>query len=126
MPKFFLFIRDRQWSHSEQLFIGWERKRGKIHELNRYILGENPKDLHLISGDEKTLKNAKYVLTLDEDTRVPPGNASKLIATIGHPLNKSVFNDDSKIIRGYAIIQPSLDPPFGKSMSSRFSDLFSE
>lgn len=127
LPKYFLFTRDRKWSSSEQLFIGWERKRGKIHEMNQFILGKDPEDLHLICGNANIIRSAKYVITLDEDTRIPPGNAAKLIATIAHPLNKAVFdNNEGKIIRGYAIIQPSLDAPFGKSMLSKFSDLFSE
>ncbi|RPI73367.1 MAG: glycosyl transferase, partial [Desulfobacteraceae bacterium] len=34
---FFLFHRERKWSESEQAFIGWERKRGKLEELNDWI-----------------------------------------------------------------------------------------
>jgi cyclic beta-1,2-glucan synthetase len=126
-PKFFFFIRDRKWSPTEQLFIGWERKRGKIHQLNQLILRQKPDGWHTIGGDETIIPNIKYVITLDEDTKIPPGNVLKMIGTIAHPLNKAVFNPSTEIVkRGYAIIQPSLDAPFGKSLLSRFSEILSE
>ena len=42
--RFFLFHRERTWSESEQKFIGWERKRGKLEELNRFIDGTRPEN----------------------------------------------------------------------------------
>src|SRR5215210_3347294 len=41
--RFFLFHRRRQWNESEGNWLGWERKRGKLEELNRLLRGSrNP------------------------------------------------------------------------------------
>ena len=37
--RFFLFHRTRQWNEQEGLWMGWERKRGKIEEFNRLLRG---------------------------------------------------------------------------------------
>ena len=42
---FFLFHRARMWSESEQRWIGWERKRGKLEQLNQFLIGEPTPEL---------------------------------------------------------------------------------
>src|SRR5215510_16418894 len=37
--RFLLFHRRRGWNEGERKWIGWERKRGKLHELNRLLRG---------------------------------------------------------------------------------------
>src|SRR5207249_4174296 len=73
--RFVLFHRPRDWSESEQRWIGRERKRGKLEDLNAYLLGEHPADI-CVAG---TLPGkVRYVITLDSDTQLPPGTARRM------------------------------------------------
>src|SRR5690606_34576772 len=36
---FYLFNRRRVWNEREDVWMGWERKRGKLHEFNRLLRG---------------------------------------------------------------------------------------
>src|SRR6185369_10882004 len=101
---FTLFHRSRVWCETERRWIGWERKRGKLEELNRFLNGE-PCDNLEISG---TVPAAiRYVITLDADTQLPHGSARRLIETIAHPLNRAELTaDERNRRRGYTIIQP--------------------
>ena len=73
--RFLLFHRERLWSESEQKFIGWERKRGKLEELNGLIAGSRPEQSPSLVrvGDSSALRNVRFVITLDSDTQLPPG-----------------------------------------------------
>jgi len=104
---FFLFHRERRWNESEQCWMAWERKRGKLVELNKIIL-ENAETSYVVKiGDISWLSDVCYVITLDSDTILPQGVAKKLIATFSHPLNQAVFDEKfEKIISGYTILQP--------------------
>ncbi len=111
--RFFLFHRDRTWSESEQKFIGWERKRGKIEELNRLIDGTRPEDADRLVyvGDPDHLSNVRFVITLDSDTQLPLGTARRMIETLAHPLNQPRFDAAGRILAGsYTIIQPRVSP----------------
>ena len=88
--RFFLFHRKRMWNESEQKWMGWERKRGKLHELNQLLRGST--STTFLSVDGRTLEEIagiRYVITLDADTRLPRGAASRLIGTMAHPLNRA-------------------------------------
>ncbi|MGO8733327.1 MAG: GH36-type glycosyl hydrolase domain-containing protein [Terriglobia bacterium] len=127
--RFFLFHRDRKWSESEQKFIGWERKRGKIEELNRLIDGTRPEDAaHLVYvGDSDHLSNVRFVITLDSDTQLPLGTARRLIETLAHPLNRPRFDAAGGILAGsYTIIQPRVSPSLPSTSASPFSRLFAD
>jgi cyclic beta-1,2-glucan synthetase len=125
--RFFLFHRDRKWSESEQKFIGWERKRGKLEELNGLIDGTRPLQagpmLHVGSADQ--LSGVRYVITLDGDTQLPNDTARRLIETLSHPLNQARFDDEGRIVSGYTIIQPRVTPSLPSMSGSPFSRLFS-
>jgi cyclic beta-1,2-glucan glucanotransferase len=69
--KFFLFHRQRTWSPSENAWIGWERKRGKLESLNRYLMGEDLSENILYFGERRHLNNICFVITLDSDTQLP-------------------------------------------------------
>jgi len=100
--RFFLFHRNRTWSESEQKYIGWERKRGKLEELNRLIDGTRPEDasrlVHVGSSD--LLFNVRFVITLDSDTQLPCGTARRMVETLAHPLNQSRFDAEGRIMAG--------------------------
>ena len=126
--RFFLFHRERKWSESEQKFIGWERKRGKLEELNGLISGTRPHEadrlLHV--GNPDQLSNIRFVITLDSDTQLPSGTARRLIETLSHPLNQARFDDEGRILSGYTIIQPRVSPSLPSMSGSPFSRLFSD
>lgn len=121
--RFYLFHRERTWSDSEQQFIGWERKRGKLEELNRLLDGTRPEgaDRLVAVGDPDQLVNVRLVITLDSDTQLPPGTARRMIETLAHPLNRPRFNAEGRIIAGYTIIQPRVSPTLPSTSASPFS-----
>jgi cyclic beta-1,2-glucan synthetase len=126
--RFFLFHRERTWSESEQKFIGWERKRGKLEELNGLIDGTRPQEagrmLHV--GNQDQLSDVRFVITLDGDTQLPNGTARRLIETLSHPLNKARLDNEGRILTGYTIIQPRVSPSLPSMSGSPFSRLFSD
>ncbi|PAU95565.1 glycosyltransferase 36 [Aliifodinibius salipaludis] len=128
--KFLFFHRKRLWNDSEQKWMGWERKRGKIEEFNRLIKNkdaqtsfiEKPKDF-LISTQKFPVK---YVITLDADTKLPPGSAQMLIGTAAHPLNRAEIDPDKKIVtKGYGIFQPRISIPPKSANKTMFTKIYS-
>jgi cyclic beta-1,2-glucan synthetase len=126
--RFFLLHRQRTWSASEQKFIGWERKRGKLEELNGLIDGTRAQEagrlVHV--GDPDRLSDVKYVITLDSDTRLPNGTARRLVETLSHPLNRARVDQQGRVRSGYTIIQPRVSPSLPSTSGSPFSRLFSD
>jgi len=124
--RFALFFRQRLWNQSEQKWMAWERKRGKIEELNRFILGDSSTTLQLIVGDASILRNARYIITLDSDTHLTRDVAKKLVATISHPLNQPLIDPKlGRVVKGYGLIQPRVTISLTSATSSWFSQLFS-
>jgi len=127
--RFFLFHRKRRWSESEQKYIGWERKRGKLEELNRLIDGTRPEAAGklVFVGDPDQLSNVRFVITLDSDTQLPHGTARRMVETLAHPLNQPRFNADGTIAAGsYTIIQPRVSPTLPSTSASLFSRVFAD
>jgi cyclic beta-1,2-glucan synthetase len=127
--RFFLFHRPRTWCESEQQFIGWERKRGKLEELNRLIDGTRPETAaSLVAvGDQQRLADVRFVITLDSDTQLPHGTARRLIETLAHPLNQPRFDAAGNVLAGtYTIIQPRVSPTLASTNRSIFSRLFAD
>ncbi|MCC5917799.1 MAG: glycosyltransferase 36 [Cryomorphaceae bacterium] len=128
--RFFMLHRERLWNESENAWMGWERKRGKLEELNKLIFDPNSKTSYTsIAGDflhSVRSTPVQFVITLDADTKLPPGSAKKLISTISHPLNKAVFDPaKNRITKGYAIIQPRISFTPESSKKTLFSKIFS-
>ncbi|HUO34449.1 MAG TPA: glucoamylase family protein [Candidatus Acidoferrum sp.] len=122
---FFHFHRHRAFNAGEQVWMGWERKRGKILEFNRLLLGENDA-FPVKRGDLGILPSIRYVITLDLDTQLPPETAYRLIGTIAHPLNAAVVDPATgTVVEGYGILQPRLEISRASAERSRFSSLFS-
>ncbi len=123
--RFFLLFRRRLWNASERKFMGWERKRGKVSEFNRLILGDDTTSLNLLVGEKEHLRGIKYIITLDSDSRLPRGVARKLIGAMEHPLNRPVFDEQKGIVtQGYAIIQPRVGVVLPSAHASRFASFF--
>ena len=121
----FLFLhRQRQWNPSEGVWMGWERKRGKLHELNRLLRGAT--DTSFLPHPPLP-QDVRFVITLDADTQLLRDTVARLIGKIAHPLNRAVFDPvTQRVIAGYGIIQPRVTPalPVG-SEGSVFQRVFS-
>ncbi len=148
-PRFFVLQRRRVFSQSEQRWIGWERKRGKLHELNRWLRGATDTTF-LPQADAQALPaDVKYVLTLDSDTRLPRDAVRRLIGKIAHPLNRPRFDPlHGYVVEGYGVLQPRVTPslpvehegslyqrvfsspcgidPYSSAVSDVYQDMFGE
>ena len=111
-PRFLLLHRRRVWDESEKRWIGWERKRGKLHELNRLLRGA--KDTTFMDmGDAapSAPQDVQYVVTLDSDTRLPRDTVRRLIGKMAHPLNRPRLDVERRaIVEGYGVLQPRVTP----------------
>ncbi len=109
-PRFLLLHRRRVWSESEGRWMGWERKRGKLEELNRLLRGDGETTyLERDDGLTDVAPDVRFVLTLDADTRLPPRAARRLVGTLGHPLNRPRYDEElGRVTRGYGILQPRI------------------
>ena len=127
-PRFFLLHRRRVWNDGEGKWIGWERKRGKLHELNRLLRGATDTTFMPLDGHAPALPaGIRYVITLDADTRLPIGTAKRLVGKIAHPLNRPRFDPHAGVVvEGHAVLQPRVTPslPIGRE-GSLFQRAFS-
>jgi cyclic beta-1,2-glucan synthetase len=126
--RFLLLHRKRVWNAGEAQWIGWERKRGKLHELNRLLRGATDTNfLHLDATTARLPADVRYVITLDSDTRLPRDTAHRLIGKMAHPLNRPRFDASAgRVVDGYAVLQPRVTPslPVGRE-GSLFQRVFS-
>jgi cyclic beta-1,2-glucan synthetase len=114
---FYFLHRKRLWNPSEGMWIGWERKRGKLHELNQMLrCGKGLSFTSFTDGVSdpgtscQALQHIRFVITLDTDTILPRGAAHRLVGTLAHPLNQAVFDDETgHVISGYTILQPRME-----------------
>ena len=123
---FYFFHRERAYSETQGKWMGWERKRGALVELNNLLSGDEDTSFNVVSGDISKLQGRiKYVITLDADTKLPIEGATKLIGTISHPLNKAIIDKDTGIVKeGYGIIQPRILVDIESSNRSLFTRIF--
>jgi cyclic beta-1,2-glucan synthetase len=126
--RFLLLHRRRVWNPSERKWIGWERKRGKLRELNRLLRGATDTTF-LPDGDRPPTvpPDVRYVITLDADTRLPRGVAKQLVGKLAHPLNRPRLDRRTgRVVEGYGVLQPRVTPslPTGRG-GSLFQRVFS-
>ncbi|MFA6669937.1 MAG: glucoamylase family protein [Bacillota bacterium] len=122
---FFFLVRHRQHSEKQDKWMGWERKRGALLELNALLCGSKDTSYSVVSGNISGLGTVKYVITLDADTNLTMDTAKKLIGTISHPLNRAVCDEDASLIRdGYGIIQPRIRIDVESANRSAFTRVF--
>lgn len=104
---FFLLHRPRVWNKSEGIWMGYERKRGKLSELNSFLRGGSDYHFSYIVGNTDVLTGVKYVITLDTDTQLPRDSARQFVGTMAHPLNRAIYNENKqRVCEGYGILQP--------------------
>jgi cyclic beta-1,2-glucan synthetase len=148
--RFVLLHRRRVWNAAEGKWMGWERKRGKLHELNRLLLGQDDTTFMAARGRLLEVPTAvRYVITLDADTHLPRGAAMRLVGTMAHPLNRPALDARvRRVVEGHAVLQPRVAPtmptdrdtslfqwitagpagvdPYAAAISDVYQDLFGE
>jgi cyclic beta-1,2-glucan synthetase len=126
--RFLLLHRRRVLNEGEGRWIGWERKRGKLHELNRFLRGANDTTFLPVPEQPCTAPaDVRYVITLDADTKLLRDTVHRLIGKMAHPLNRPRFDPDAgRVVEGYAVLQPRITPslPVGRE-GSLFQRVFS-
>ncbi|HET7061544.1 MAG TPA: glucoamylase family protein, partial [Nitrosospira sp.] len=126
---FFLFHRPRRWNPSEGLWMGYERKRGKLADLNALLRGAGDDAFSAIIGEKSLLAGIKYVITLDTDTQLPRNSAREFVGTMAHPLNQprlELIDDEcgSIVTGGYGILQPRVGVSLSSTNRSLYAWLF--
>jgi len=107
--------------------MGWERKRGKLHQLNLLLRGKGKAAFSVQIGNMEVLREIKYVITLDVDTIMPSQAAQRLVATLAHPLNRAEFDPHSgATVAGYTLLQPRMEITSTSANRSRFTRIFAE
>jgi cellobiose phosphorylase len=123
---FYFFNRYRQYNPKEGLWLGWERKRGKLMEFNALLRGDNSTSYNTISGDISRLQKVKYVITLDADTQLARDIARKLVGAMSHTLNKPYLDSKrKKVTRGHGLMQPRVSVGTIAANKTMFSKIFS-
>lgn len=124
--RFFLFHRPRRWNPRERLWMGYERKRGKLADINALLRGADPDRFSLVVGNRSLLAAVRYVITLDTDTQLPRDTAWKFVATMAHPLNRPRFGGPAgapRVVEGYGILQPRVGASLAAANRSRYGRL---
>ncbi|GAA0887149.1 GH36-type glycosyl hydrolase domain-containing protein [Rhodanobacter soli] len=123
--RFFLFHRPRHWNPGERCWMGHERKRGKLADLNALLRGNAHGRFMLVVGDIAALGPVQYVITLDTDTELPRDAAQAFVGTIDHPLNRAVYDPERRrVVSGYAILQPRVGISLPSTARSRYAQLY--
>jgi len=145
---FFLFHRSRRWNTQAHRWMGYERKRGKLADLNNFLRGKVKNCFMLVVGNTEVLSGVKFVITLDTDTQLARDSVYQYVGAMAHPLNRVCYDvTKMRVISGYGILQPridvslaginrslyarlgTLDPgidPYTHAVSDVYQDLFGE
>ncbi|MFN0185562.1 MAG: carbohydrate-binding protein, partial [Aquabacterium sp.] len=126
LPRFLLLHRKRCWSDSEGHYIGWERKRGKLEQLIKWLSDGGPSPFIDLGPVSQPAPGMRHLLTLDSDTDLPPGRLRALVAMAAHPLNQPRLDATGRhVVGGYGILQPRVVTPLplGETMTT-FHALF--
>ena len=119
---FFLFHRPRLWNPQDRIWMGFERKRGKLADLNGFLRGGSKDRFSLIVGETAILLNVKYVITLDTDTQLARDSAWQLVGAMAHPLNRALYDETrQRVIAGYGILQPRVAERLSGTNRSRYA-----
>jgi cyclic beta-1,2-glucan synthetase len=119
---FFLFHRPRRWNPQELVWMGYERKRGKLAALNSLLRSASGECFSLIVGNTEVLSAVKYVITLDTDTQLPRDSAWQFVGAMEHPLNRAQYYEDKqRVCEGYGILQPRVSVSLPGTNRSRYA-----
>jgi len=120
--RFLVLHRRRVFNETQRCWMGWERKRGKLHELNRLLRGATDTTFNARDAPPPVAPpDVRYVVTLDADTRLPRDSVRRLIGKMAHPLNKPRFEaSGDRVVEGYAILQPRITPSMSVDEEASF------
>ncbi len=122
--RFYFLHRPRKWNAQEGVWMGEERKRGKLEALNRLVIENDGRAFSAMAGNIGRLRRVRYVLTLDADTRLPRDAARALVACMAHPRNRPLLDlRTRRVVAGYAILQPRVGATVRDAARTRFSRL---
>jgi cellobiose phosphorylase len=122
--RFILLHRRRSFDAVDGRWMGWERKRGKLEELNRLLRGQDDVNLTVVTAARALLRSVRYVLTLDADTQLPREVVRRLVGAIAHPLNQAELDAaGTRVVRGYGVIQPRVGTTLASTGQSHFAHL---
>jgi cyclic beta-1,2-glucan glucanotransferase len=122
---FFLLHRHRVFNSRQGVWMGWERKRGKLLDLNKFLLHKHD-SFPLKAGPLEVLDRVRYIITLDSDTQLPRSTAARMIGTMEHPLNQAIIDPRLRIVtKGYGILQPRVGVSVSSASRSRLASLYS-
>jgi hypothetical protein len=122
---FYLLHRARRWNPQERKWMGYERKRGKLNDLNKLLLGRGSW-FHTVTGDLSSLREIRYVITLDTDTQLPRDTAAKMVAAMAHPLNRPILDSATSAVReGHALLRPQVAVSVESAQRSWIARIFS-
>ncbi len=113
-PRFIVLHRERVFSETQQRWIGWERKRGKLEQLIALLAAPGAQAPVFVDlGDASRVEpNTRYIVTLDGDTQLPPGRLRDLVGVAAHPHNQPVVDPVTRVVtHGYGILQPRVATP---------------
>ncbi len=122
---FSLFHRHRIFNPREGVWMGWERKRGKLLDFNR-LIKDKYDSFPVKVGDLSLLHHVRFVLTLDSDTELPRGTAHRLVGAMAHPLNQAIVDPhDNIVVAGYGVLQPRVGISVQSASQSRLASIYS-
>ena len=123
--RFFHLHRNRTFNATDNTWMGWERKRGKLLDFNELVRGGNDR-FPIKVGNMECLRRVRFVITLDSDTQLPRGSAARLIGAIAHPLNQAVIDPVTKTVKdGYGVLQPRIGISVQSVNRSRLAHIYS-
>ncbi|HLG58339.1 MAG TPA: glucoamylase family protein [Vicinamibacterales bacterium] len=124
--RFHVLHRHRRLNPSEGCWMGWERKRGKLEQFNRLVLGDPGGGFDVYEGRLEALRQIRFVVTVDADTRLPQGAVARLVGALAHPLNRPQFDEATGRVRsGYTVVQPRVEISPESGNRSLFARLYS-
>ncbi|NYF80287.1 glucoamylase family protein [Granulicella arctica] len=122
---FLLLHRYRAFNARQGVWMGWERKRGKLLDLNKLLLRDFD-SFPVKAGPLEVLNDIRYVITLDSDTQLPRGTAARMIGTLAHPLNQGIIDPKLRVVtHGYGILQPRVGVSVASASRSRLAAIYS-
>ena len=123
---FFLFHRPRVWNAQDRIWMGYERKRGKLSDLNVFLRNGTDDSFSLIVGNTDALQGTRFVITLDSDTQLPRDAARQFVGALAHPLNRPHYDEHrQRVAAGYGILQPRVDTTLAIGDASLYTRLHS-
>lgn len=121
---FLLLHRQRTWSEGEGAWIGRDRKRGKLEDLNAFLLRGERAPFAVIEGPVDGVDEIRYVITLDAGTGLPRDAARAFVAAMAHPLNRPVLDDGGRrVVAGHGLLQPRMTAALPPEHASRYERL---